>query len=110
MNTLFENTTSIRDISKRNYLVQLKLIYNLLAAKKVNSINNINIKQFTSLLLNNQSKLKKILSSKYKPNTIRTKIIAIKVYFNSIQHKNILVGLVEFNVHETRQRVSNKYI
>jgi len=81
MNTLFENTTSIRDISKRNYLVQLKLIYNLIAKKSVDSINNINIKQFTSLLLNNQSKLKKILSSKYKPNTIRTKIIAIKVYF-----------------------------
>ena len=80
MNTLFENTTSIRDISKRNYLVQLKLIYNLIAKKSVDSIDNINIKQFTSLLLNNQSKLKKILSSKYKPNTIRTKIISIKVY------------------------------
>ena len=80
MNTLFENTTSIRDISKRNYLVQLKLIYNLIAKKSVDTIDNINVKKFTTLLLNNQSKLKKILSSKYKPNTIRTKIIAIKVF------------------------------
>tara|TARA_B110001450_G_scaffold231225_1_gene232953 strand:+ start:38 stop:1030 length:993 start_codon:yes stop_codon:yes gene_type:complete len=81
---VFYKDTTIRDITSKNYLNQLCIIYNLITGEKISSVNKISGEKLANLLIDNKILLKTIFSNKYKSSSIRTKVVTIKAFLTRV--------------------------